>query len=61
MKTDLMTAKEVASMVRVSMRTFDRWCRKGQGPREVRLSEAVRRYASEDVASWLIKQQREPA
>ena len=52
----LLTAQEVASLMRVHLRTFQRWCRDGQGPREVRLGN-VYRYAEGDVRSWIATRQ----
>lgn len=52
----LLTAQEVAARVRVHIDTFQRWCRRGEGPRETRLGE-VRRYAESDVRAWLASRQ----
>lgn len=53
----LMTAQEVADLIRVHVYTFQRWCRQGQGPAETRLGQ-VRRYAEGDVKRWLQARQR---
>lgn len=48
----LLTAQEVASLVRVHYDTFQRWCRHGQGPNATRLGNVVR-YAESDVKAWI--------
>lgn len=54
----LLTAQEVADLVRVHVVTFRHWCRRGQGPRETRLG-SVARYAESDVRRWVQSRQGE--
>lgn len=54
----LLTAKEVAALVRVHIVTFYRWCREGHGPREVKLGDVIR-YAESDVRRWVASRQGE--
>jgi predicted DNA-binding transcriptional regulator AlpA len=50
--SELLTAQEVASIVRVHYETFQRWCRAGLGPRPTRIRHVVR-YAASDVHAWI--------
>ena len=52
----LLTAQEVATLVRVHVVTFRGWCLSGQGPRETRLG-AIKRYAESDVRRWIAARQ----
>jgi excisionase family DNA binding protein len=49
---ELFTKSEVADLLRVSVRTLDRWAAAGEGPRETRLGQTVR-YAESDVKRWM--------
>lgn len=49
---ELLTAKDVAAIARVHLKTFYRWCALGLGPREVWLGRS-RRYREQDIARWL--------
>jgi predicted DNA-binding transcriptional regulator AlpA len=49
----LLSAQEVASMLRVHVETFHRWCRAGQGPVATVLGGGTPRYAASDVRTWL--------
>lgn len=52
---DLLTAKEVARMVRVDVWTFYRWLRRGLGPRALRLGGIVR-FRRRDVEAWMAEE-----
>lgn len=52
----LLTAQEVADLVRVHVDTYTRWCRRGEGPRETVLGH-VKRYAESDVRRWIASRQ----
>lgn len=52
----LLTAQEVATLARVHINTFRRWCSTGQGPVETRLGH-VQRYAESDVRRWIASRQ----
>lgn len=49
---ELLTAQEVADLVRVHVKTFRRWCSEGTGPRVTSLG-GVDRYATSDVQAWI--------
>lgn len=49
---DLLTAKEVARLVRVDVWTFYRWLRRGIGPRALRVGGIVR-FRRADVDCWM--------
>ena len=51
----LITRKELATLLRVSIPTIDRMCRAGGGPARVRLSPRRVGYRLEDVHAWLAK------
>ena len=48
----LMTAQEVADLVRVHIQTFHRWRRAGLGPRETSIAGKPR-YRERDIEAWL--------
>lgn len=50
---ELMTSKEVATLLKVSRATLSRWRETGAGPRVLWLSARVPRYAWEDVRRWI--------
>ncbi len=55
----LMTAAEVASLCRVHIVTFQRWCRAGEGPALTLLPGNEHRYATSDVESWRASRRKE--
>jgi excisionase family DNA binding protein len=48
----LLTGQEVAARARVGLSTFYRWCRKGIGPRSIRIGGTTR-YRTSEVERWL--------
>jgi excisionase family DNA binding protein len=50
---DLLTAKQVAAMLNVSLATFKRLRARGEGPPSIRVGERAIRYRRGDVATWL--------
>lgn len=52
MPDDLLTSREVAAMLRVSLRTIEDWRRKKRGPRWVAVGPLVR-YSRADVAEYI--------
>lgn len=54
----LLTAQEVASLARVHVESFHRWCRQGLGPTATRIGK-VARYAESDVRRWIASRQTE--
>lgn len=56
-RDQLLTSKDVASLARVHLKTFYRWCAAGLGPRAVRLGRS-RRYRESDIARWMERQER---
>lgn len=48
----LMTGKDVAAKARVNLSTFYRWCRRGIGPRSIRIGGTTR-YRTSEVEKWL--------
>jgi predicted DNA-binding transcriptional regulator AlpA len=49
---NMLSAQEVASIARVHVKTFHRWCHEGSGPTATLLGGAVR-YAASDVRTWI--------
>ncbi len=49
---EVLTAKEVATLVRVHDATFYKWCREGKGPTATVLNGRPR-YLRTDVQDWL--------
>ena len=49
----LLTDKDVARRLAISVASVRRWRLLGQGPRHIKLGAAAVRYRSEDIASWL--------
>lgn len=49
---ELLTAQEVAKLVRVHVVTFQRWCRAGEGPPVTMLGRRPR-YRADDVQHWV--------
>jgi excisionase family DNA binding protein len=47
-----MTKNEVAKYLSVSVRTLDRWCAVGKGPRRYDNGEIVR-YRKSDIDKWI--------
>jgi excisionase family DNA binding protein len=56
---ELMTIKEVATLVRVPEATLRYWRHLGTGPHSFRVGRSVR-YWRNDVVHWLEKQSRHP-
>jgi len=56
---ELMTIKEVATLVRVPEATLRYWRHLGTGPRGFRIGRSVR-YWRNDVVHWLEEQSRHP-
>ena len=56
---ELMTIKEVATLVRVPEATLRYWRHLGTGPRGFRIGRSVR-YWQNDVMHWLEEQSRHP-
>ena len=52
---ELLTARELAAELKVSLRTLERWRAQGIGPVYVRLGRTVR-YRRSDVNAWLERQ-----
>lgn len=52
MHEELITIKELAVMVRVSVQTVYRWRAEGSGPRSIVAGRSVR-YRASDVRRWL--------
>jgi excisionase family DNA binding protein len=52
---ELLTARELAAELKVSLRTLERWRARGIGPAYVRLGRTVR-YRRSDVNTWLERQ-----
>jgi excisionase family DNA binding protein len=50
---ELLTAKEVARMLAVSLATFKRLRKAGEGPPSIRVGERAIRYRRGDVEAWL--------
>lgn len=53
MATNLLTAKEVAKMLRVTPLTLARWRKAGRGPYWVRRGTRAVGYRPEDVQHWM--------
>ena len=53
---DLLTAQELADLLRVSVWTVYRWRLQGKGPRAVRVGRHAR-YRRRDVHAWLDDQE----
>jgi len=51
-QSDLLTGQEVAERARVDISTFYRWCRRGVGPKSIRIG-GVTRYRASEVEQWL--------
>lgn len=51
----LLTQRELATYVRVSVQTAKRWAREGLGPRITRAGTGVR-YRAGDVRAWLAQE-----
>jgi len=49
----MLTSKEVATMLNISISTLCRWRAVGKGPRVYWLSPDVPRYCEADVLAWL--------
>jgi len=52
MNQEWMTAQDVADLLRVSVRTVNRWTRDGELPAFVQISRA-RRFRREEIEKWL--------
>ena len=55
---ELLTVRELAAELKVSVRTLERWRRDGTGPAWMTVGRAVR-YRRGDVDAWLRAQRRE--
>ncbi len=51
--SELLTARQVAELLGVSLWTLRRWTRGGQGPPPHRIGPRAIRYSREDVDTWL--------
>ena len=51
--TKLLTAKEVAAQLRVSLSTLRGWRKKGQGPPVVALGPGTYRYSEEEIEKFI--------
>ena len=54
---ELLTERETADMVRLSIRTLQRLNRDGAGPRKVKLSARRVGYRRADVIAWIAQRQ----
>jgi predicted DNA-binding transcriptional regulator AlpA len=54
---EMLTPQQVADLVGISLRTFQRWCAAGEGPVVTDLS-GWPRYAASDVKGWLESRKR---
>ncbi|MGH4013153.1 MAG: helix-turn-helix transcriptional regulator [Pseudonocardiaceae bacterium] len=50
---ELLTARQVAELLGVSLWTLRKWTRDGLGPQPHRLGPRAIRYSREDVNAWL--------
>jgi excisionase family DNA binding protein len=51
--TNLLTAKEVAAQLRVSLSTLRGWRKKGHGPRAVKLGPGTYRYSEKEIEKFI--------
>jgi excisionase family DNA binding protein len=51
--TNLLTPKEAAQRLRLSMSTLRGWRKKGHGPPVVRLGPGTYRYSEEDIQQYI--------
>jgi excisionase family DNA binding protein len=49
----LLTAQELAEMLRVRVETVNQWRYRGQGPRAIKSGRRFLRYRLSDVQAWL--------
>jgi len=52
----LLTGKEAAASLGVSLRTLENWRQRHKGPPYVKLESALVRYRTQDLETWLAKQ-----
>lgn len=50
---ELLTEKQIAALIGVSVRTLQSWRRRGAGPRSVKMGTRLVRYWRSDVLSWI--------
>jgi excisionase family DNA binding protein len=50
---ELLTARQVAAMLNVSLATFKRIRQRGEGPPSIRVGKRAIRYRRGDVEAWL--------
>jgi predicted DNA-binding transcriptional regulator AlpA len=56
LRTELLTAEELAAELRIHRRTLDRWVRLRLGPPRVKVGKVVR-YRRGAIAEWLMKRE----
>lgn len=57
---DLLTPREVADLLGVSVKTVETWRKQNAGPPWFQMSERVIRYRRGDVTEWLAAQRKDP-
>jgi excisionase family DNA binding protein len=57
MAEELLTQKQLADELQVSLRTLERWRQEGSGPAFIRVGRSPR-YRRSDIDAWLERQRR---
>lgn len=52
MEQDLVERKDVALRYKVSVRTLERWARRGIGPKPIKVGPRLVRYVRAEVDAW---------